>query len=245
VLNVADAEDLCILADYITDSGAGRLTLDSDINKKLTACRKHQVFAQDERDLIAKEILAFGGNTVANIYRSLLTSNPTISYAELVEDVAKKTSARFSGSDSVQEIEQSILIHLFRQSIEKMPAPKRKQVLDELGIPTIGALHDIGKTVLAGTVAHTAVSLIIAQTVASAMSAQLLKGAAVQGVRLLGSRSITALAGPIGISVAALWAVADLANPAYRVTLPCVVQIAYMRQKYLAALNDKTQENAQ
>ena len=83
VLNVADVEDLCVLADYITDNGEGRLSLDSDINKKLSGCSKHKVFIQADRNLIAQEILLFGGNTIANIYRSLFSSSSTISYAEL------------------------------------------------------------------------------------------------------------------------------------------------------------------
>jgi len=30
-----------------------------------------------------------------------------------------------------------------------------------------------------------------------------------------------------------LWTLADLSSPAYRVTVPCVVQLAYMRQKMI------------
>lgn len=90
LLNVADTEDLCVLANYITDNGEGRLSLDSDVNKKLSGCSKHKVFVQADRNLIEKEILLFGGNTIANIYRSLFGSSDTISYSELVQDVAKK-----------------------------------------------------------------------------------------------------------------------------------------------------------
>jgi Ubiquinol-cytochrome C chaperone len=44
-------------------------------------------------------------------------------------------------------------------------------------------------------------------------------------------RSISAFAGPVGWAVTAIWTAFDLASPAYRVTVPCVVQLAYMRQK--------------
>ncbi|WP_159911002.1 zinc-ribbon domain-containing protein [Pantoea sp. 18069] len=240
VLNVADAEDLCVLADYITDNGEGRLSLDSDANKKLAGCSKHKVFAQADRNLIAKEILLFGGNTIANIYRSLFSSSDTISYSELVQDVAKKASAQFSESDPLQDIEQAILIRIFKQAFEKMSEAERKRVLDDLGITSIATLRSIGRGSVAGATVSTALSMAslnIATMVASAVSSQMLGRAFVGGAAFAGSRSAAALAGPIGIAVATLWTLADLSSPAYRVTLPCVVQVAYMRQKYLAALH--------
>ena len=240
VLNVADVEDLCVLADYITDNGEGRLSLDSDINKKLSGCSKHKVFIQADRNLIAQEILLFGGNTIANIYRSLFSSSSTISYAELVQDVAKKAGAQFSENDPLQDIEQAILIRIFKQAFEKMPEAERKRVLDDLGIASIGALSSIGMGTAAGAAVSSALSMAnlnIAAMVASAVSTQMLGRAVVSGATFAGSRSAAALAGPIGIAGATLWTLADLSSPAYRVTLPCVVQVAYMRQKYLATLN--------
>jgi len=44
-------------------------------------------------------------------------------------------------------------------------------------------------------------------------------------------RSVGTLAGPLGWAVTAIWTVFDLASPAYRVTVPSVIQIAYMRHK--------------
>lgn len=240
VLNVADVDDLCVLADYITDKGEGRLSLDSDANKKLFGCSKHKVFIAADRSLIEKEILLFGGNTVANLYRSLFSDSSTISYAELVQDVAKKVGAQFSDSDPLQDIEQAILIHIFKKAFEKMPEDERKRVLADLDISSIGALRGIQKGAAAGTVVSTAVVLAqlnVATMVASAVSAQMIGRAFTGGAAFFGTRSAAALAGPIGVAIGALWTLADLSSPAYRVTLPCVVQVAYMRQKYLAVLN--------
>jgi hypothetical protein len=47
-------------------------------------------------------------------------------------------------------------------------------------------------------------------------------------------RGINIALGPIGWAVTALWTLADLASPAYRVTVPCVVQIAYIRRQLIA-----------
>lgn len=240
VLNVADVDDLCVLADYITDNGEGRLALDSDINKKLSGCSKHKVFTQADRNLISQEILLFGGNTVANIYRSLFSSSATISYGELVQDVAKKVGVQFSEGTSLQDIEQAILLGIFKQAFEKMSEDERKRVLADLGIASIGALRSIGIGAATGSAVSAALTLAqlnVATVVATAVSTQMIGRAVVSGATFAGTRSAAALAGPIGIAVGALWTLADLSSPAYRVTLPCVVQVAYMRQKYLATLN--------
>lgn len=240
VLNVADVDDLCVIADYITDNGSGRLSLDSDVNKKLIGCSKHKVFIAADRSLIAREILLFGGNTVANLYRSFFSDSSTISYSELVQDVAKKIGAQFSESDPLQDIEQAVLFHIFKKAFDKMPEEERKRVLADLGISSISALRSIQMGAAAGAAVSTTVLLAqlnVATVVASAFSAQMIGRAFTGGAAIIGTRSTAALAGPIGIAVAALWTLADLSSPAYRVTLPCVVQVAYMRQKYLAALN--------
>ena len=39
------------------------------------------------------------------------------------------------------------------------------------------------------------------------------------------------LAGPLGWVITAGWTVYDLASPAYRVTIPGVIQVAYMRMR--------------
>jgi len=243
VLSVADVEDLCVLVDYITDEGKGRLALDGDINKKLCACRKHKIFIPADRALIAQEILLFGGNTISNLYRSFFSDKTTISYAELVQDVAQKISASFVENEPVQDIEQAILMRIFMLAFEKMPEDKRKRVLDELGIDRIGALRSIGDRTVVGAAASAAApmtSLHIATMVASAVSTQTIGRAVFGGTLFGGARGATAAVGISNIAVlGGLWTLADLSNPAYRVTLPCVVQVAYMRQKYLAALNAK------
>ncbi|WP_313569615.1 zinc-ribbon domain-containing protein [Comamonas terrigena] len=240
VLKVADADDLCVLADYITDNGEGRLSLDSDVNKKLSGCSKHKMFIQTDRNLIAQEILLFGGNTVANLYRSLFSSSSTITYLELVQDVAKKVSAPFAEGDALQDIEQAVLFRIFHQALEKMSDDERKRVLADMGISSFSSLRGLGVGAAAGSAVGAALAvaqLNVAGMVATAVSTQMIGRAVGSAAAFAGSRSAALLAGPIGLAVGALWTLADLSSPAYRVTLPCVVQVAYMRQKYLAALN--------
>jgi len=47
------------------------------------------------------------------------------------------------------------------------------------------------------------------------------------------TRSMAILTGPIGWAITGVWTAVDIAGPAYRVTIPAVIQIAALRQKYL------------
>ena len=51
------------------------------------------------------------------------------------------------------------------------------------------------------------------------------------------SKGLAVLAGPLGLAIPGIRAVFDLASPAYRVIVPCVIQIIHMRQKMLLKPN--------
>ena len=44
------------------------------------------------------------------------------------------------------------------------------------------------------------------------------------------TRIASIMTGPVGWALTALWTIVDIAGPAYRVTIPAVIQIAYIRQ---------------
>ena len=49
------------------------------------------------------------------------------------------------------------------------------------------------------------------------------------GGNVLLTRTASILTGPIGWIITGLWTMVDIAGPAYRVTIPAVIQIAYLR----------------
>lgn len=40
--------------------------------------------------------------------------------------------------------------------------------------------------------------------------------------------------GPVGWAITGLWTAISLAGPAYRITIPCVCHVAYLRQKIMS-----------
>ena len=71
------------------------------------------------------------------------------------------------------------------------------------------------------------VALIVANAVARTVAGRGLALAVNAGL----TRAMGIFAGPIGWVLTALWTAFDIAGPAYRVTLPCVVQVAFLRAK--------------
>ncbi len=73
------------------------------------------------------------------------------------------------------------------------------------------------------------VAMIVANAVAKALLGRGLTLAANAGL----ARAIGVFAGPIGIAITVLLTIPAISGPAFRVTLPAVVQIAAMRQQML------------
>jgi uncharacterized protein YaaW (UPF0174 family) len=254
LLAQADAGDLDTLVDYITDSGEGRISLNNDVCARLVKCKELNAYTAIDRYLIEREIRTFGGNTLTNIYRDVRSSLPfgslldkvlpdadaTVSYVSVVKDVASHLRVPFDKSDDVLIIEGGILRKILRDSFEKMSPEERAAVLNELNVADVGMLGPAASAALivagrAGGFATYKLSLVVANAVSKALLGRGLPLA----VNATVARTVGVVLGPIGWVVTGLWTLADMASPAYRVTVPCVVQIAYMRQKAIVEANSK------
>jgi uncharacterized protein YaaW (UPF0174 family) len=227
LLAAADPADLGLLADYLTDNGAGRISMSSDICQLLTDAKNAGSFAPPITRVMAAEICRFGGNTLVNLFRG----GRGVSYRTIVQDVASHLKIEVSEHDSVAQMENAIIARFAEQAWTRMTASERGDMLTTLGMPagvgpaTLAAM--LGAVRLGGPAAYGA-TMLIANSVAQTLAG---RGLAAVGANVVGGRAIAALAGPIGWVLTAIWTLYDLASPAFRITVPCVVQIAYMRGK--------------
>lgn len=226
VLLSADESDLAILADFITDNNKGRISLDSGIKGQLDTFKRLETL-KDNTDLIVKEIQEFGGNSFVNFVRG--TGVP---YRELLEDVARHMSVKYESTDSVESIELKILLMMATKAMEKMTPDEQRDFVSKVSggkVTGLGpaAMLALQAAILAGGFSSYMLATVIAQHIAKQLVGRGLGFAATGGLM----RSISAFAGPIGWALTAIWTAFDLSSPAYRVTVPCVLQVAYMRQK--------------
>lgn len=230
VLQVADNEDLDILADYLTDSGKGRSTLSTVRCQQLSACRSAGVYGCSDRNLIADEIRLFGGNSVANAMRG----GEGAPYYEIVGDAAKHLKLDVHGSESVPNVEGKILRRLLLDALDGMSDEQRRATLESVGLRDLsGTTRAEVASALREATPHGDVRLNVAVFVADRMATSVLgRGIAVGAKAVLAPTIAGGLAlGTALIPLALVLGVAALASAAYRVTVPCVIHVAYIRQK--------------
>ena len=181
--------------------------------------------------MIAAEIQCFGANTFA----TLLRGGEGILYKEVLTDVCDKLKVNYNNSSSVEKIETHLLMKILEDSIEKLSPSELQDLARNLGLKNFSgitpeALVGIFQAVFrAGGFKSYQLTLIIVNYI---MKAILGRGLSLAGNAAL-TRTMSVLAGPIGWTITGLWTAIDIAGPAYRVTIPAVIHVAVLRQKYL------------
>jgi len=235
LLRSADNDDLAILVEFIMKASTSELGGVPDFKRLNSNSMQeppvydgdHKVYADD----ISAEIQKFGGNTIVNFFRG----GKGVPYTEVLRDVADKLGVNYNNSTDAATIEAQIQIKVLERAYEKMDDEQRKELLDAIGtdhksgIPAALPVMAIQAAIRLGGFAAYQMALIVANAVARQMLGHGLRLAANAGI----TRVMGMLAGPIGWAITILWTLLDIAGPAYRVTIPCVLQVAYMRQKTL------------
>lgn len=229
VLKQGSNEDIAILIDIITDSGKGRISLDNEVKDILVNAKTQNAFNDSHKEIIAAEIQKFGGNSLVSVFRG----GKGVLYREIAGDVADHVSANYNNKNDISQIESAILLKIVEKSLEKMTEAEKKQFFEQFGVQYIGVgpaammalINLIGRSVPA----YYRMTTIIAQATARALLGKGVAIATTGGVM----RGASVLAGPIGWAITGIWTAFDLASPAYRISVPCVIQLAYMRQQAL------------
>ena len=226
-LKNADSADLQVLVDYLTKNKNG--------NFRATEClsytQNYHNYYPDRLPMmyneIAEELMCFGGNTFRNIFRG---GGP--SYKTVLIDVCKKMKVNFSKYASVESIERNLLEKVLLSSLDQMTEEQLKSLMDEMNIPTKGfgkqaMIAALQIAIKKGGFASYRIAVIVANAICRLL---LGRGLSLSANAAL-TRSLCIFAGPICWVVTAVWTLLDIAGPAYRVTIPAVIQVAYMRAK--------------
>ncbi|EFN7883015.1 hypothetical protein EEK96_15905 [Escherichia coli] len=214
----ADKNDIDLLIDYITPDGKFNFSQSDRVKKALRDGKNSEAIDEETLRLLIRELQHFGGNTVINLFR-----RNGVSYSEIVDDVASHLKIKVAKNAPVKEKESLIIDAVFASSWNKMSDDDRRQLLRDMGINTSISLDKLSRMELP--------LLQRAAMVASGL-AQIATGKALPLIAGLGiGRVLGVLTGPVGLALTGLYTAYDISNPAFRITLPCVVQIAWIRLK--------------
>ena len=228
-LRQASNEDLDPLVGYILKANLTEMLSINDFYKS------HQPNHRQYVDLIEREIRDFGGNSFVNFWRDVVGA-PSVSYEEIVHDVADKLDVKYEKSNSVSAIEDAILLSVLAKAWPQMTEQERKEFysvadlkVDIPGhIPSSVPAIALQAAIRMGGFASYQIAVIIANAVATTLLGHGLRIATNAAL----TRSLSIFAGPIGWVITGIWTAIDIAGPAYRVTIPCVLQLAMLRHKY-------------
>ena len=226
-LQQADNEDLKTLVDILTHDTDGEIRIAEQLTNTdaYLYCYPYRLNMMWQE--IAGELQRFGGNTLANLCR-----NEGIRYREILQDVCRKLEVYFCGYESTEEIERHLLEKVCMDSVANMSEEELRKMIQELNIPMknprkymiVAALQ---MAIRRGGILFTRIAAYITRLISRMLIG---RSALMIGSNLL-NKVLGTLAGPLGWVITAGWTVYDLASPAYRVTIPGVIQVAYMRMR--------------
>lgn len=231
LLRSASAADLAALADIITDTGRGRVSL-TDATKKIILQKKRQNSLYTIAPVLSAEICAFGGNTIINVFRQ----KKSPAYNVVALDVAKRLGAKVGKAAEIVEIEREIIKKILTKSLKKIKEDEVGTLLDtnKLNVDRekINRLLRQGKTedavsLLIHSCDPYAVSRMLNVSLLTALNMVVKVGLPVFG-KAIASRA-PALLNPVAAVISTACMTYELSGPAYRITVPAVIRIASIR----------------
>ncbi len=229
-----DLEFLGSCRDKDLNTLVALLTVDSKGNKSFTenltlseVYKKYYPAHSKYWREIAREIQLYGGNTIVNTFRG-----NGVTYREILQDVCDMYKVEYLKTTETIDLEQKLLLTILEYSLKELTDEQRKELLEELNLKTTDISAQAITAVVQAAIRSSGfaaykLSTVIANAVLKSLTG---KGLAFVGNQTL-MKSVSVLTGPIGWVVTGGWTLNELAGPAFRVTVPSVIETIHLRQK--------------
>jgi uncharacterized protein YaaW (UPF0174 family) len=229
VLKGSQLSDVDVLVDYITDCGEGRVALDDALCAKLYKCRGDK-YSNEAIESIAEQISLFGYGVISNRARIV-----NFAYEDVAKDLAKRFVGHEEEYESVQDVENAILETIFRTSWMRLDMQAQSVLSAEFGSfysKSPDALIFFMERIEYSDLHNFYLSALIANAVSlSVLGYELHLG----DTRTSIQSGLALMLKPVAWTITNFWSSADLAGPGYRVTVPCIIQTAFMRRRLMTS----------
>ncbi|MBG5948611.1 MULTISPECIES: DUF3944 domain-containing protein [Proteus] len=183
---------------------------------------------------IAAEIQCFGGNTFATMFRG----GKGVLYREVLIDVCDKLKVNYNKNSTIEIIENNLLMKIVTDALGSMTPEQIKQLGGELGVKNTSGLT--AQTLTAGFQAIFRAGGFKSYQLTAIIVNQIMKALIGRGLSFAANgtlmRTMSILAGPVGWAITGIWTAIDIGSTAYRVTIPAVIQVAFLRTQSSAKL---------
>ena len=229
-LQFCDNKDLEVLVNYLTKDKDGTLRFAEELSgeERFKNCNGNYI---NVWDLIAGELQLFGADTIINW---IIRGGEGVLYREILCDVCDKLKVNYNKESDILKIENNLILKVVEDTIDKMSEEEKRNFADDFhidmtNVSTAGIMTALQIAIKAGGFASYQIAMVVANSVSKLIlgrGLQLATNAAL-------ARVLSIFAGPIGWTISAILTLPAIFGTAYRVTIPSVLHIAYMRQKNL------------
>lgn len=228
VLERSDNEDLKTLCDIITLGKDGTPRISDSLTKTEAYKRNYPNRMSSLIPGMVRELGLYGSNSIVNFFKG-----GGADYSTILRKVAKRLKVNFRNTQSDEVIEGYMLQKLFDDMSDSLTDEELRTMAREFGIKPLRYSRQAIIAAMQIAIRRGGIyGLTWSMNVANIVARQAIgKGVATFASGTILTRSLSILTGPIGWALTAAWTAYDIAGPAYRVIVPAVIHIAYLRQK--------------
>ena len=156
------------------------------------------------------------------------------SYEQIVSDVCHRLHVKnICKHDTAEEMEEKLLLYITEKMINELSEEDIDSIITNLHIKNCNLTK---QSLIALTIYSMRFNQQLFVRIMDYLLCLITKMLVGRGILVFFwgsfSRASSLLLGPIGWTLLTTWTLWDIAGPAYRVTAPAVIQVAYMRFKY-------------
>ncbi|AOL14428.1 MULTISPECIES: DUF3944 domain-containing protein [Enterobacteriaceae] len=230
LLGQCSNEELQLLVSIlITDPRDG----DTRWTESLTSTPEYRLLAPEHRrywQLIAAEFQRYGANTLV----SLIRLGQGVTYREILEDVCDKLNVNYNLKSTTETIELCLLMKVLEKSLDQMTPEELATFSRNMQLDLTNPTPQLILMAVQAAIRTSSLAALELATVLSASVITSLGGIATWGTVVVASRALSVIAGPVAIALSSAWMISDIAGPAYRVTIPACIIVAWLRQQRLS-----------
>jgi len=230
LLGQCSNEELQLLVSIlITDPRDG----DTRWTESLTSTPEYRLLAPEHRrywQLIAAEFQRYGANTLV----SLIRLGQGVTYREILGDVCDKLNVNYNLKSTTETIELCLLMKVLEKSLDQMTPEELATFSRTMQLDLTNPTPQLILMAVQAAIRTSSLAALELATVLSASVITSLGGIATWGTVVVASRALSVIAGPVAIALSSAWMISDIAGPAYRVTIPACIIVAWLRQQRLS-----------
>ena len=195
---------------------------------------RHGVGADDAfLAILSREICLDGANTFASTFRVFKGegwARKGVSWEEIIRDVGSKLKVEFPSNAKAPELEQRVLAAVVERYFDSLSDEERADVDGQLG--KVAGSVSVAETIKTLSKGGATAAGVVWRKAALAAVEQVLVKVLLQVAGREAAKNAAKIAGAVvpGLNILlGAWTVIDLAGPAYRKTIPTVIELALMR----------------